>query len=68
MFLESSSRWADSIVLSRQPKPRYLEDTRMNEVELLEVLVELGQYQVGLLSFVCGVLTAYVFVFGMKLR
>jgi len=38
------------------------------EVELLEQLVVLGQWQVGLLSFLCGGLLAFVFVFGLRLR
>jgi len=40
----------------------------MSEVELLERLIELGQYQVGLFAFLSGVLLAFIFVFGLRLR
>jgi len=36
--------------------------------DLLAELVRQSQYQVGLLAFVGGIVLAFIFVFGMRLR
>ena len=37
-------------------------------IPYLEHLSELGQYQIGLLSFIGGIVLAFVFIFGLHLR
>ena len=34
--------------------------------ELLEQSLVVGHYEVGLLAFLCGILLAFVFVFGFR--
>ena len=41
---------------------------KMDELALLEQLVILGQYQLGMLAFLCGIVLCFVFVYGMRLR
>ena len=71
MFSASFVRWVASVGFSGDlPEPRVMIFWRekMDELALLEQLVILGQYQLGMLAFLCGIVLCFVFVYGMRLR
>lgn len=71
-FSALSSRWDANAFFGVTQAPFFercnLKGFVMSEVELLERLFELGQYQVGLLAFVGGMILFGIFAMGMRLR